>query len=160
MARRFRFRLEGLLKLRKSLEEEAQRHLARMTELRNEAQATLEALRTERAAVADSRRSEVGQVLDLDRWRAIERYLVVMEHRIAAAAEALEEAVQRVQEAVQALQRAHRAHLTLLRLKERRQDLHLAEIQREEMAALDEMAVLRHRFKPVTGTLGAREVPS
>lgn len=158
MAKRFRFRLEGLLKLRKSLEDEAKRHLARMTELRNEAQGTLEGLRTEREAVAASRRSERGQVLDLDRWRAIERYLVVLEYRIAQAVQALEEAAQRVQEAVQALQKAHRAHLTLVRLKERRKELHDAEILREEIGILDEMAVLRHRFKPGTGALGAREV--
>ena len=45
MATRFRFRLEPLLKLRKSLEQEAQRHLAKMMEARNSVEAHLQGLK-------------------------------------------------------------------------------------------------------------------
>lgn len=148
MATRFRFRLEGLLKLRKSLEEEAQRHLGRMTRLRQEAEAALEDLQDSHARTVSARAVPRGQVIDLEQWRQLERYLVVLEHRIAAATEALRLASVRVLEAHQALTKAHRAHLMLVRLKERRKDQHDLEVQLEEYRLVDEMAVLRHRFRP------------
>lgn len=146
MATRFHFRLQPLLKLRKSLEEAAQRHLARTTAARQEAHEVLEGLRQSLQETVELRRSGPGEVLDLGRWRAVERYLVVLEHRIVAAAEALRQAEQRVLEARKALTKAHQAHLTLLRLKERRQEQHDFEQLQEELRTMDELAVLRYRF--------------
>lgn len=146
MATRFRFRLQPLLKLRKSLEEAAQRHLARRLAERQEALTHLEALQQAHAEALEGRRARPGEVLDLQHWRSTERFLVVLERRMIDAAAELRAADQRVAEARQALTRAHQAHLTLLRLKERRQEQHDFAQLLEELRAVDEMAVLRHRF--------------
>ena len=146
MATRFRFRLEGLLKLRKALEEDARRFLAKAVQARNEVETRLRGLQQNLHDTVDARRTEQGGVVDLERWRAIERYLVVLEHRIAQAAADLAEAEQRVAEARKTLTKAHQAHLMLLRLKERRQEQHAHEALLEEFRAVDELAVLRYRF--------------
>jgi flagellar export protein FliJ len=147
MAGRFRFRLESLLKLRKSLEQEAQRHLGRTVAQRNEVEARLQDLNLRHQQALESRRTETGQPIDLTFWRAVERWLVVLEQRIEAASEELRQAEAQVEAARKALTKAHQEHLMLLRLKERRKALHDLELIREEAAAADELAVLRHRFQ-------------
>ena len=146
MATRFRFRLEGLLKLRRALEEDARRFLARTVQARDAIEARLRGLQQELHDTVDARRIERGEVVDLDRWRAIERYLVVLEHRIQQAVQDLVEAEQHVAEARKLLTKAHQAHLMLLRLKERRQEQHAHEALLEEFRIVDELAVLRYRF--------------
>lgn len=153
MAARFRFRLEGLLKLRDSLEEEAQRKLANQLALQEQAQAALAGLQQAQAATIEGRRLAPNQPVDLDRWRDTERYLVVLERRILGAAETLALAQGRVAEARLELIKAHRDHLMLLRLKERRQQQHTLEALREEAREMDEMAVLRYRIAHAANTL-------
>ena len=149
MAARFKFRLEALLKLRHSLEEEAQRHLARMIVLQDEAQAKVDALRQAHGDAVESRRMVPNQVIDLERLRATERYLLVIERRLQWAAQELDEARQVVAAARQALVKAHQDHLMLQRLKERRQEQHRQELQLIETKDMDEIAVLRHRINHV-----------
>lgn len=146
MATRFRFRLEGLLKLRKALEEDARRFLARTIQARDAVEARLHYYEQEHRNTVASRRSERGQVVDLEQWRAIERYLVVLEHRIHQTHAELAEAEAQVAEARKTLTKAHQAHLMLLRLKERRQEQHTHETLLEEIRDVDELAVLRYRF--------------
>lgn len=146
MAARFRFRLEGLLKLRKALEENARRYLAKTIQARDATEAGLRRFEQEHRDTVDSRRTGRGEVVDLDRWGAIERYLVVLEHRIVQTQAELAEAEQRVIEARKALTKVHQAHLMLLRLKERRQEQHAHEALLEEFREVDELAVLRYRF--------------
>lgn len=146
MATRFRFRLEGLLKLRKALEEDARRFFARTIQARDAIEANLRHLEQEHRNTVDSRRTGKGEVVDLDRWRAIERYLVVLEHRIEQNQAELAEAEERVAEARKLLTKAHQAHMMLMRLKERRQEQHAHEAQLEEFRNVDELAVLRYRF--------------
>jgi len=148
MAVRFRFRLESLLKLRRNLEEVAQRALARTLELQEQAKAKLAQLQAAHAETVEARRTPIGAAVDLDRLRAVERFLLVLERRIAEARIHLREAEARVAAARQDLLRAHRAHLMLLRLKERRQEQHALEVLREEARDMDEMAVLRYRLGP------------
>jgi len=159
MAARFRFRLEGLLKLRKALEEDAYRTLAKAIQARDGVTAQLHQLEQTHRDTVDSRRTEKGEQVDLDRWRAIERYLVVLEHRILQTQAELAEAEQRVLEARKALTKAHQAHLMLLRLKERRQEQHTHEALLAEYAEVDELAVLRYRFSTTQSpAVMAREV--
>jgi flagellar protein FliJ len=146
VAGRFRFRLESVLKLRRSLEETAQRDLARAIGALEAVRAELARLRQAQLDTVELRRAAVGQPIDLLQWRSVERFLVVLEHRVNAAEGQRREAEARVAEARQALLRAHRNHLMLVRLKERRQEQHNLESLREEANAMDEMAVLRHRF--------------
>lgn len=152
MARRFRFRLESLLKLRRSLEEAAQRSLARTLEALDQARGRQAQLVQAQAEAVESRRTPLGQQVNLELWRAVERYLVALEHRLAEAAVQVREAEAQVAAAREALVRAHRDHLMLLRLKERRQEQHDLEQGREDARELDEIAVLRYRLGP------AREV--
>jgi flagellar export protein FliJ len=158
VATRFRFRLESLLRLRRSLEQVAQRSLARELGLQDQARTRLAQLRQEQAGTVESRRAQPGQVLDLFQWRAAERYLVVLERRIALAGEQLREADARVAAARQELILAHRAHLILVRLKERRLEQHTLDELRQEAREMDEMAVLRYRFGPALPGAAAREV--
>jgi flagellar export protein FliJ len=91
----------------------------------------------------------------------VERYLVVLEKRMAAAQVQFREAEARVAAARQELLRAHRAHLMLVRLKERRQEQHTLESLREDARDMDEMAVLRYRLGPAAqGATPIREVRS
>jgi flagellar export protein FliJ len=148
VAARFRFRLESLLKLRHSLEQAAQRVLARMLALQDQARARIELLQTSRADTIEARRTPLGQAVDVDRLRAIERFLFVLERRILEARSQLREAELRVAAARQELLKAHRAHLMLVRLKERRQEQHALEQLRQEVREMDEIAVLRYRHSP------------
>lgn len=160
MATRFRFRLEALLKLRKSLEEEAQRKLGRELAIVREIETRIAGLQADHGRTLDTRRAPQGAVVDLERWKAIERYLMVLEHRIQRAQTERQEAEQRVQQARRILTQAHQAHLTLVRLKERRQEAHNLEALHEEIRNLDEIAVLRHRFNTQIQSLSTTEVSS
>lgn len=146
MATRFRFRLEPLLKLRKSLEQEAQRQLAKKVTVRNEAEGHLKDLEQQHRDGVASRRSDPGQTIDLTFWATLERFLVVLEKRMVHARIDLEEAEQHVVQARQVLTKAHQDYLMMLRLKERRQELHNLHAFHEEIREADEIAVLRHRF--------------
>jgi flagellar FliJ protein len=146
MATRFRFRLEGLLKLRKALEEDARRSLAKTIQARNLVETRLHGLLQEHRTTVESRKVEQGAIIDLERWRGIERYLVVIEHRIERTRNELAEAERQVVQARQLLTKAHQAHLMLLRLKERRQEQHAHEVLLDEFRNVDELAVLRYRF--------------
>ena len=148
MPRRFQFRLQPILKLREALEKEAQRHLARMMEHQRESEAHLDALALERTSVLESRRAQPGDLLDIPSWKAAERYLVVIDRRIVAAQSALAEAIKRVLDARQALSQAHREYLMLVRLKERKLELHLEDTLREEAKEADDLTILRFRRAP------------
>lgn len=158
MAGRFRFRLEAVLKLRRSLEEAAQRTLAQALAAQEAVRARLAQLRQAQFDTLQCRRTDAQAPIDLQQWRAVERYLVVLERRTALAQQQLREAEAQVAAARAALLQAHRAHLMLVRLKERRQEQHTLESLREEARDMDEMAVLRHRAASATHAI--REVRS
>ena len=144
MANRFHFRLETLRKLRESLEHGAERDLAQALRVEREARAFLDRIAEQRVAIFESHRLSAGAVLDLDLWRAGERFLVVLERRQIEGYEKLRAATTRVTEARAALVLAHRNHLMLQRLKERRALQHAKEQERREAIEIDEMAVLRY----------------
>lgn len=144
MAARFHFRLEPLRKLREALEKEAERTLARAIQTEREVRAYLESLEAQRLAIFESRRLAAGQLLDLELWRAGERFLVVLERRQLEGYERLRQASTQVAAAREALTHAHRDHLMLVRLKERRALQHEREQQLREALEMDELAVLRH----------------
>jgi flagellar export protein FliJ len=144
MATRFHFRLEPLRKLREALEREAERTLARTLQAEREVRLQLEALAAERLALFEARRLAAGQLLDLDLWRAGERYLVVLERRQVEGYERLRLASTQVAAAREALALAHRNHLMLVRLKERRALQHAKEQELREALEMDELAVLRY----------------
>ncbi len=144
MAARFHFRLEPVRKLREALEREAERALARAIQSERDVRAYLESLEVQRLALFESRRLAAGQLLDLELWRAGERFLVVLERRQLEGYERLRQASAQVAAAREALTHAHRDHLMLVRLKERRALQHEREQQLREVLEMDELAVLRH----------------
>jgi flagellar FliJ protein len=150
MAARFKFRLEALLKLRHSLEEQAQRALARSIAAQEQAQARLAALQQSEHDTIAGRAMVPNQVIDLERWAATERYLLVLKRHLAQAAGALEAARNQVAAARAALLKAHQDHLMLVRLKERRMEQYALEVQRTEAREMDEIAVLRYRLNHAT----------
>jgi len=145
MAARFRFRLEPLRKLREALEHDAERGLATALQAEREIRNVLDALAAQRLALFESRRLATGAVLDLDNWRAGERFLVVLERRQLEGYERLRVATNQVVTARELLILAHRNHLMLVRLKERRALQHAQEVQLREAKDLDELAVLQYR---------------
>ena len=155
MARRFVFRLEGLLRVRQALEREARRHLARMMQHEAEVQLRLEALGLERTRTFDLRKVEAGTPVDLLRWRLAERYLVVLERRIERTKEDLAVAKSQVEIARSSLLKARQSKLMLLRLRERRQAIHDLENFRKEVREMDDLAVLRSRYATGTAALTA-----
>ena len=144
MAARFHFRLEPLRRLREALEREAERGLARALQAEREARQHLEDLAEQRRGIFESRRTPSGRIMDLELWRAGERFLVVLERRQVEGFERLRAASAQVAAARQALTLAHRNHLMLVRLKERRALQHAREQQLREALEMDELAVLRH----------------
>jgi len=146
MAARFKFRLEALLRVRKALEEEAKRHMARMLAALEEAKAQVADLKASHLAAMLSRQTAPHQVIDLDRWKMTERFLFVVEQRIQLAEGTVRLAESRVAAARQALVKAHQNHLILQRLKERRQEQHAQVVLQEEIRDMDEIAVLRYHI--------------
>lgn len=144
MAARFRFRLEPLRKLREALEREAERALAKALQAERDIRAYLESLAMQRNAIFESHRLLPGQTLDLELWRAGERYLVVLERRQLEGYERLRVASAQAAAMREALVLAHRNHLMLVRLKERRALQHEREQALREALEMDELAVLRH----------------
>ncbi len=147
MAARFHFRLEPLRKLREALEREAERNLARTIQAELGVRAYLESLSVQRLAIFEARRLATGQLLDLELWRAGERYLVVLERRQVEGYERLRAASAAVAIARETLILAHRNHLMLVRLKERRALQHAKEQQLREAIEMDELAVLRYHHQ-------------
>jgi flagellar export protein FliJ len=144
MATRFHFRLETLRKLREALEHDAERSLARTLQAEREARTYLDSLATQRTAIFEARRLATGQVLDLELWRAGERFLLVLERHQTEGQERLRSASAQVATARAILTLAHRDHLMLVRLRERRALLHAKEQELREALEADEMAVMRH----------------
>lgn len=146
MPKRFVYRLEPLLKLKDALEKEAQRSLARCLQTLRDTETRLLDLEHRAQAAWMLRQAGPGEAVDLERWRAVERYLVVTERAIVQAREDLAQAEAQVAEARAELTRAHQARMTLLRLKEKLQAQHALDLAHEDLLAADDMAVLRHRF--------------
>ena len=147
MAKRFKFRLEPLLKIREAVKKDAQRLLGKyMSELQL-LQDRLNSLKELQNEAFRQRRAEQGQPINVEFWRSVERFLVSIEHKMSETNMEIERVQLLVDEARRALTKAHREHLTLLRLKERRQEQHNYEMSKEEQQQADELAVMRYQFK-------------
>ena len=146
MAKRFKFRLASLLKIREAKKKDAQRllgvHMGELQRLKDKLTALTEA----GLEASQQRRAIKGQAIEMDLWRSIERFLVSIERRMNETKVEIERVQILVDEARVALTKAHRAHLTLLRLKERRQEQYDFEIAKEEQQQADEIAVMRYQI--------------
>jgi flagellar FliJ protein len=146
MAKRFRFRLAPLLKIREAKKTEAQRKLGKLMGELQLLQDKLTSLKTLQNESFQRRSVGQGNAVDLEMWRSIERFLVSLERRIEETNVDIERVQGLVEIARQELTVAHREHLTLVRLKERRQEQYNFEVAKEEQQQADELAVLRYQY--------------
>jgi flagellar export protein FliJ len=152
MAKRFKFRLAPLLKIREAKKKDAQRLLGiRMGELQR-LKDYLNSLKELQQETAGRRRAGQGQAVNIDLWRSIERFLASLERKMNETDAEIIKAQELVDEARRALTIAHREHLTLVRLKERRQEQHNFEVALEEQQQADELAVLRYQFNSMSAS--------
>jgi len=137
--KRFRFRLEGLLRLRKVEEERSLQGLrARQAALADVRERERE-LATERGRTVESlRRLERGR-LDMDEVLRRRRYLYLLENRTReVSAEGIRRQVE-LHEAQRLAERAVRERQLVERLRERRRGEHGERVRREELRDLDEI---------------------
>ncbi|MDR2561021.1 MAG: flagellar export protein FliJ [Holophagales bacterium] len=150
MAKRFQFRLATLLKIREAKKKEAQRilgeHMAELLRLQDHHKWLAE----QKNQAADSRRAGKGEAVSVETWRSVERFLLSMDRKMAENAEKITRAQILVENARKELTKAHQAHLTLQRLKERRQEQYNYEVSLDEQKQADELAIMRYQFKSST----------
>ena len=147
MAKRFSFRLAPLLKLREARKKDAQRVLGRLMGELQSLQGQLTTLEGYRRDAFSQRSVERGMTVNLELWRSIERFLVSLERRMEETKAEIARVQALVDEARKVLTKANREHLTLQRLKERRQEQYEFEVSKEEQNRADELAVMRHRYR-------------
>lgn len=139
--KRFRFRLEGLLRLRRLRERQARRQLAD----------ALRALRQAEARCQLARRAlqeAEGRVLHARDARELRGWGEAMERRreeLAAAERARAEASQHADELWARFLQLRRDRKVVEQVRERRWRLHQKEQGRREQAQLDELALVRRR---------------
>lgn len=137
--KRFRFRLEGLLRLRKVEEERCLQGLRERQAALADVRARERELTSERGRTVESlRRLERGR-LEMDEILRHRRYLYLLENRTReVSAEGIRRQVE-LCEAQRIAERAVRGRQLVERLKERRRGEHREELRREEVREFDEV---------------------
>lgn len=139
--KRFRFRLEGLLRLRRLRERQARRQLADALRALRQAEARCHLAR--RAV-----REAEARVLHAQDARELRGWAEAMERRreeLAAAERARAEASRHAEELWARFLQLRRDRKVVEQVRERRWRLHQREQARREQAQLDELALLRRR---------------
>lgn len=143
---RFQFRLERVRALRERLEDLSKEELAQSLGHRLRVEAELRsALDDVDGARAAQLRAVGTKGVSGQDLRDAQAYAERVGRRYDLASEHLKQRDAEVAERRRALAEAARRRQTLERLKERRRDEHQLEARRAEGAALDELAISRHR---------------
>lgn len=142
---KFKFRLEAVLKLRRRLEDEAQRAFTESRAVFDEANAVLkrmyESIDRGREKIAQTQRDgKAGAIATIGE---IESFIVGQGLRIKKQREVLRSAQQDLEEKQEALILALRERKSLEKLKERKKKEHDMDVARREALALDEIATIR-----------------
>jgi flagellar FliJ protein len=143
---RFRFRLEPVLEHRERQEELAQQELAQsIAAVARQQEAVVAAERAVEAELEELRHLQTGGALPLHELRqqheALDRARQMLAHEVASL-EALEGVAIDRRSAVIAASQAVEA---LEKLKERYKTSHVAEVDRRDVALMDELALRTHR---------------
>jgi flagellar FliJ protein len=141
--RRFAFRLEHVLKLRRAREDAALAELASARRTLALEQMALEQrrARARRALQEARRRREQGE--DPALAAGLTAFLEALEDDVRLQEEAVSMAEEEVQSRLQAALEAMKERKAMEKLRERRLAEHLAEAAREDIRAMDEAAALR-----------------
>lgn len=141
--RRFIFRLEHVLNVRRAKEEAALAELAAARRALAMEQMTLEQRRARaRRALQEARRRRMGgEDPALAAW--LTAFLEALEDDVRLQEERVRQAEEEVQSRLQAALEAMKERKAMEKLRERRLAEHLAEAAREDIRAMDEAAALR-----------------
>ncbi len=153
--KRFRFKLDPLLRIREHAERQAERDLADVNAELITIDRTIQDLSDEvmqTVSVPTERSSDTGQ-LDIHGLYARQTYLVRMQQEIDASFRARSAVEQRFETARERFSEAHRETEVLSRLRETRSQRHYAEARRVEAVELDDIVgsrAVRARGEGVT----------
>ena len=137
----FVFQLEAVVRQRKLIEEQRQRELAAVQAEMAALESQLRALDQEaQAATADVRENRLTGRLDLGFLAAHRRYTLAMQRKALGLAQQMASVQRRVDEARAALAEAAKKRKILEKLRERRYAQWAEDLNRKEMAQLDEVA--------------------
>src|SRR6266550_3168986 len=139
---RFTFHLEGVLRHRTNVEHHRQRDLAVVEAQMVPLQAQLAALDAQvQTSNADLRQNRLTGQIDLNFLAAHRRYLGATQRRAMEIAEKMAVVQRKVDRERQALIDAARDRAVLEKLREKQQAAWQAELNRKELAALDEVTM-------------------
>jgi flagellar export protein FliJ len=147
--KRFRFRLETLLRLRESRRDQRSRDLAETLELDARLRAEQASLETKRQAELEALRDVAGQgIVDVDRTLESRRFLSVLRAEMQIVAAQIEALGREIDRRRQDLVEADRAVRVLEKLRERHAHHYRERVDREEVSDLDEIASRRFVGEP------------
>lgn len=145
--RRFRFRLEPLLKVRIHREQECQRELAvAMTKVTDQRFA-LSGIDTEREATVDSQREFLTGKIIPTQALVYSRFLLKLKKDRLAGNQILFGLEREAGKKREILLKASRERKTFEKLKEKQQDKYYRELEKDEQKELDEIATITHARK-------------
>ena len=146
MAKRFTFRLETVLRLRRRTFEEAQRVVATRLRAVGREQAMVEATGVQvREQTAQRRSVQTARRLDVGAVRGHRAYVMFLHRRIGEGEQRIRQHEEKLESERAAMIQASVAVKALEKLKERRRARHLEEVKRQEAAEHNEIALQMHR---------------
>jgi len=139
--KRFRFRLETLLRLRESRRDQRSRDLGEALELDARLRVEQASLEAKRQAELEALRGVAGQgIVDVDRTLELRRFLSVLRAEMLIVAAQIESLGREIDRRRQELVEADRAVRVLEKLRERHAEHYRERVDREEVSAMDEFA--------------------
>jgi flagellar export protein FliJ len=145
MARRFRFSLEPVRRLRELREAEERRVYGEANRAVEETRLRMEARREERREIQEAVRGQFEAGAPFRECLESYRYIYATDRRLASEARELRGLESTRQEKLAHYLRARREREALDLLKERQAGEHAAQVAREEQAVLDELGVQARR---------------
>jgi len=145
--KRFKFRLQKLLEVRRLKEDALRQELARAQEAVRREKAVLERLTAARGATIDALRANVGGALDVQWIAAYHGYLGFLARRIEEQRAVVDRAAREEVRKREALIAARRARKVVEKLRERAYARYREEVSRAEQAFLDEVGTMRYARK-------------
>ncbi|MDB5098744.1 MAG: Flagellar FliJ protein [Cyanobacteria bacterium RYN_339] len=145
--KRFTFRYQTLLEVRERAQQQEQELLQHLLRRQQESQGELAGLFNDEQAQRDAwLAAQQSGGLDLDDIAMIQQFLYVLDTRIRAQRQAVEDSVARVDNQRELLTEAMRQAEIIRKLKERDEKAWRAEVESAEAKELDELATLRHAY--------------
>src|SRR3954451_12447200 len=139
---RFAFKIEGVIRQRKLVEQEKMRAVATCLKHQSDCEAELSRLHDNvRRITDDLRQNHLTGVLDMGFLAAHRRYMIAMQRQAMGIAQKIAVAQQRVTEARLALAEAAKQRKVMEKLREKHQERWRAEQAAKEFRELDEIGV-------------------